>query len=274
MIQYYRTFEPLLFDDIEKIDVHRYEPQIARRTMKFWDEPVSPSWVYQSFLEENEEELGMLLGIEDPFEEDIISSLLTLTRYEEKANKGTTCSLARDWKSHHAWIKKTASLTEDQFNCVKGRASSHLYRLAHPNNNFVEYENKDIDVLRSKVQSKICPAFAEDFVRYLSTITPALDHYHTLGVDGIGAEGDGVFSFWTIAPYVHAGLQNHSLNSQKSIEKIVEWVSQSSPHHLIGFRHERRLREGHHLCADERMPSHLAANILAQGVVHYLLKKH
>ncbi|MBN2142816.1 hypothetical protein JW711_05810 [Candidatus Woesearchaeota archaeon] len=173
------------------------------------------------------------------------------------------------------------SLSCDQYNYFSGKSESHLARLILPelysDHKFVRADTDSLELADSMCNS-VCYAFGTALLRYAAS----KEIYESYDANGykesekfsgvVGTEGEAVFVFWTIAPYVHMNLVGRGLSSEESISEIVNWAKRSfSPGRAENPLSYCNNSVDVQLGLDERMPSHLHANILSQNVVNRML---
>jgi len=188
-----------------------------------------------------------------------------------------------------------SSLTEEQKNYFVFGTPFHLARLIFP----IEYS---FDLKGSELEdvliSNVCRTFGIDYVRYVTSLDPKDQGKDAQQIqEVIGMEGPGVVMFWTLAPYVHDQLVSYGLESNESMGCIMDWVRkvpdnilkdkricESAPYDRgnyffdhspkfmdLGFSPNLKTMD---LSYDDRMPSHLGANMLSRTISRELYKTH
>lgn len=179
------------------------------------------------------------------------------------------------------------SIPTDNSGYISGRTINHLYRLLLPD----VYYKTDRGGRRKAGQNKICSEFASDYIREISQ-RPAISWEEANGLrNTIGGEGAGTRLFWTISPYINHELKKLGLPAASSIDKILSWVNtawqkqRESGGSITVFNWEttyiRHIDHrpfkpqylDHHLGLDERLPSHLFAQLYAKSVVEEMMIK-
>lgn len=177
------------------------------------------------------------------------------------------------------------SVPTDNSGYISGRTINHLYRLLLPD---VYYKN-DRGGRRKAGQNKICSEFASDYIREISQ-RPAISWEEAKVLrNTIGGEGAGSRLFWTISPYINYELKNSGLSAASSIDKILSWVNtawqkqresegsgvvfnwETTYIRHIDHRPFKPQYLDHHLGLDERLPSHLFAQLYAKSVVEEMM---
>lgn len=181
--------------------------------------------------------------------------------------------------------KTNVSLEGRQRAYVAGRAELHLARLVFPEqyaNNWNVYYG-----ITERPSNQHCEEFARDLLHYFGTI-PKQTKKKFLEVDDadrfrevVSSEGDAVFLFWTLAPYVHLNLKERSLSAEESAKKIVQWA-QTAHRERRDWDVRPELAHTHLVMAyvgqsvlgyDERMPTHLRARLLGRSIANELVRK-
>ncbi len=176
--------------------------------------------------------------------------------------------------------KSGVSLTDSQKKYCAGRVQAHLARLMFPE----EYAKRwsSLVGISKRPQNSHGETFATDLLRYIAT-TPekterkfrentAADKFEKF----VGSEGQHVFLFWTLAPYVYQNLKERGLAPIDSIRTVVEWAQSSydpqRPFHdyLLNYGHLAEKWITNPLGYDERMPTHLKIRLLSRRVVKEL----
>jgi hypothetical protein len=169
------------------------------------------------------------------------------------------------------------SLTEGQKGYfgrrIPSHTTSHLCRLMLPMDYYlpVSVFITKYDEIRRRAQNSFCRAFAEEFVRYCATLPD--DFEDQMRISGaIGSEGQGVFDFWTLAPYVHLDLKQRGNTPDQSMAKIFEWIRGSDRNRMLHANFDAfeiyPLKEP--LGYDERMPTHLRSRLVSKVVAREL----
>ncbi len=228
---------------------------------------------YRNFLGRKREELNAALNGEvepESLPKCVYDGLFGLA--ETEASWDTL--LSKDYKivplevSESPVLKEVGvKLSSESENYVCGRVMSHLTRLMLPK----LYKPDGWDFLMQEEempepQNAFCAAFARDFVLHVSRIRPNFEDYELVSSETIGSEGDGVFTFWTIAPYVHLDLMQRDLDPEESMAAIFDWIRASTrdsmQHTQFGNlgTYMRNIPLGY----DERMPTHLRARLFGK----------
>jgi len=150
-----------------------------------------------------------------------------------------------------------------------GRVCIHLTRLILP-----EFYSADmIRISRidpNKIHNTFCRDFGASYIRYCNTKTEDIRESDIIHRK-IGSEGEGVFTFWTIVPYVFADLKQRGNDESQAMEKVFRWIFESygeesrfQPKFAPVGMHFGFLKFPEPLGFDERMPTHLRARLLSK----------
>jgi hypothetical protein len=176
----------------------------------------------------------------------------------------------------------------DRRHYLESRTRNHLFRLLLPEIYFQE-DNTNKKFLAGR-ENTVCPAFAKDFLRSVAEI-PNPDWNDAKSFNNtIGAEGEAVSIFWTLAPYVNDELKRAGLLPQDSMQEIFAWIRDGYQKkkeftgydgatweaNSLAFVDRGAFKKGYldfHLGFDERMPSHFLARLYAKSVTEQMIKK-
>jgi hypothetical protein len=281
----------------------------------FFDEDGQGKRQYRALLEEHDVALDDILalpfggeGIEE-LPEAFWTALHPLVRSEEKHSlllrKSYLEPISPLLREETIFAATGRELHGSQRDYLCGRVLSHVARLLLPrryaclDDPFVlggsptetEHEaHRRRKIMQGhKLQNTVCAAFARHYVGYASTraIDESLDErYPFLSIVGKG-DRDHVFTFWTLAPYVHHALTQTGIHPYQSIATVVGWVSHTTVEYgkrspvrpcpqpvldhtdfsLFGLGWGmREVAVLNPLGYDERMPTHLCARLLGKHV--------
>lgn len=176
----------------------------------------------------------------------------------------------------------------DRKHYFESRTRNHLFRLLLPETYYKGDSDREKHL--SGKQNIVCPVFAKDFIKFVTEMpNPSWEDADRFNRT-IGAEGDAVSIFWTLAPYINDELKQVDFSSAASMQEIFNWIR-------AGYKKKEKTSNGydspswdancldfidqgifHKYCLDfrlgldERMPSHLLARLYAKSAVAQMLK--
>ena len=246
---------------------------------------------YNGFLTYQEEEISLLFGLNplssDPDQKREIELRFFhvydhFQRWCERdthllvAERKGIHSLSRANSLHEAYLAEiiaAESLDRDSLQkYASSRTIAHLHRLARPLEQMygrkydprLDSRDEEMRVSYEGLQNNICKAFSKDFLVYLAKkpTKEATEVWHQVR-ETVGYEGEGVFFFWTVAPYVHHCQKQAGISQEESIDRIYSWIKRSN---AGTFFNAQYLVRGEYaiLAPDQRMPSHFQAHLVAR----------
>lgn len=166
-----------------------------------------------------------------------------------------------------------SKLTEAQKSHLCVRTMIHLVRMLMPE----DYSADDVTCvypwLAGKEFSKdYCHSFGKELMESLPKICPPDITESFIGQEisnRIGSEGIGVFTFWTLAPYVYLGLKELGNSQEDSFGKMFRWIMKGKEGFefyppYTNYKSQGIHKLTHTLGYDERMPSHLMSRLLSK----------
>ncbi|MBD3319160.1 hypothetical protein GF342_04600 [Candidatus Woesearchaeota archaeon] len=164
-----------------------------------------------------------------------------------------------------------------------GRTAMHLSRLAFP----FEYSSDHLSLVHDLDRPlPLCQETSLDFVcdysRYALYCAEQPEKDERKACKYIGQEGHGPFVFWTVAPHLHADLQQRGIDRLKSIEHLFDWATQAHEQNNEDHKCANTFPYATHallnqqlitpLGLDERMPTHLINRLVAKTIARELVK--
>jgi len=248
---------------------------------------------YRALLEENREALNFRLGNRPVAEHRFLSKhfwrdLEGLIR--DEFTHGDTM-LPRCWiEGDRAYIAvedlcaaaEVRALSDRQRRYITGRIHSHLARLLLPERYMpIKLDSKrptEQALLATPVKNDICAAFGREYIQFVAALSPRNGRDAQRVYEVIGDEGEAVFNFWTLAPYVHLNLKQQGLTPQDSMAKLFDTIraarkrKQDTQEAYTVFDYYGSLPHFRKaLGFDERMPTHLYAYLEARLLIDSLL---
>lgn len=168
-------------------------------------------------------------------------------------------------------------LAEAQAKCVGGRTAIHLVRLIYPEEYDAHWSQLLVGNLAGKLSNTFCSEFGRAYLRYVGGLDPENELGALEITERISSEGEGVFVFWTIAPYVYADLRQRGNDANRSMGKIFDWIKEAEkghdfyPQHIeLGEPFGIYTFGDNTLGYDERMPTHLRSRLVSKVVAREL----
>lgn len=175
-------------------------------------------------------------------------------------------------------------LPDDCLEYLDRHVSRHLFRLMLPAV-YKEQSFSNAGVKPEEAENNICRKFGEDYLKYLALMKDP-NHKDAREVGAVIAEeGNGVATFWTLAPYIHDELKRHGFSSEESMSRIFDLIRKSFNKYQklgyfeigdIAFKDASRIGNRHIftndyvLGLDERMPTHLLSRLYARNIIEHM----
>lgn len=248
---------------------------------------------YRQFLEENRDILNAVLSNNlspDGVSKEIYQAIQKISSKEMKF----TSNLRKPGDGNPLTVSvddllkasSVSALTESQKYYLGADIPFHLARLIFPVEYSFDMKDTGLDAI---LESNTCRCFGIDYIKHVSSLHPKNGKDSMKFRTIIGMEGSGVIMFWTLAPYIHSQLVQYGLTQDQSMHCIFDWVRKAwskrqelskdpsychgniEPHffefaprfyNLGLFVNLNNITLGY----DERMPSHLMANMLARYI--------